>query len=387
MNRKLIAAVVSGALVLPVAALAQDEEAMEVPEHSHPSVLEHEHELGEGEEMMMAPMHGHSYASHPAAAHEHDASHGHSSTVYGTLRYGVTMSDSDVAGSSSMWDIGSVHGSRFGIKGSTSAGAGLTAGFQLERALNDGLTARHHNVHVSGGFGTVTLGQHSSPYYGATTWDGSNHLGGLTDGGLRRQGVSYASALGGPFDFKVFLGDGSTDASTAAIHDDTDAHAVTAATGGDGSDHIEASGSFAAGPLSFTAGYRTEPDDSDRIGGTVKGSAANITLHVGYEAATDLPGAACANSLCDADRFGFNLSYLLGAGPGGGNVYVQYGERASDDAYAEKRDVDYWALGYSYYVSEAVTVNVVHRTQDGYNKVAKQRLTDRTSAVVLKVDF
>ena len=109
MNRKLIAAAISGALVLPVAALAQDDEAkemMEVPEHSHPSALEHEHELDEGEGMMAVPMHGHQYQSHPAAAHEHDALHGHSSAVYGTFRYGVTMSDSDVAGSSSMWDIG-----------------------------------------------------------------------------------------------------------------------------------------------------------------------------------------------------------------------------------------------------------------------------------------
>ena len=96
MNRNLIAAAISGALVLPVAALAQDDgakEMMEVPEHSHPSVLEHEHEMGEGEEMMMAPVHGHQFQSHPAAAHEHDALHGHSATVYGTVRYGVYILD------------------------------------------------------------------------------------------------------------------------------------------------------------------------------------------------------------------------------------------------------------------------------------------------------
>ena len=96
MNRKLIAAAVSGALVLPVAALAQDDgakEMMEVPDDSHPSVLEHEHELGEGEEMMMAPLHGHQFQSHPAAAHPHNELHGHSATVYGTLRYGVTIAD------------------------------------------------------------------------------------------------------------------------------------------------------------------------------------------------------------------------------------------------------------------------------------------------------
>ena len=53
-----------------------------------------------------------------------------------------------------------------------------------------------------------------------------------------------------------------------------------------------------------------------------------------------------------------------------------------------KRDLDYWTLGYSYYVSEAVTVNLVHRTKDAYDDMVNMaRLTDRTSAVVLKVDF
>jgi predicted porin len=375
MNRKLIAAVVSGALVLPVAALAQDEEAMEVPEHSHPSVLEHEHELGEGEEMMMAPMHGHSYASHPAAAHEHDASHGHSATVYGSLRYGVTMTDDDAAGSSSAWDIGSGHGSRFGIKGTTDAGGGLTAGFQLERGIADALGQRFHNVSLSGGFGSVTLGRQVSPYWGASTWDGSNHLGGLSNVGDKLQGVGFASALGGPFDFKFLLGDGSTAAGTGAAHDDTGDHAVTAAAGGEGADHVEISGSFAAGPLAFTAGFQQQIDDAERIGGTVKGSAANITMHVGYEAAEDLCGAGC-----DQDRYGFNLSYLLGAGPGGGNVFVQYGDLDSDD---DTVDYDYWVVGYSYYASETVTINAGHRIKN----TDSTDLTETTSVLVVKVDF
>ena len=377
MNRKLIAAAVSGALVLPMAVLAQDEaEVMEVPEHSHPSVLEHEHELGEGEDMMMVPMHGHQYQSHPPAAHEHDALHGHSATVYGSLRYGVTMTDNDAAGSNSMWDLGSAHGSRFGIKGTTDAGGGLTAGFKLERGIGgDALGQRFHNVFLSGGFGTATLGRQPSPYWGASTWDGSNHLGGLSNVGDKVQGVGFASALGGPFDFKFLVGDGSTDESTAAAHDDTGDHAVTEATGGEGADHVEVSGSFAAGPLAFTAGFQQQTDDAERIGGTVKGTAANITLHVGYEAATDLCGAEC-----DQDRYGFNLSYLLGAGPGGGNAFVQYGDVDSDN---DMVDYDYWVVGYSYYASDSVTINAGHSIKN----TDSTDLTETTSIVVVKVDF
>ena len=125
----------------------------------------------------------------------------------------------------------------------------------------------------------------------------------------------------------------------------------------------------------MSAGYNQEADDSERVGGTVKGSAANITLHVGYEAATDLCGAKC-----DQDRFGFNLSYLLGAGPGGGNVFVQYGDLDSDDP---DEDFDYWVVGYSYYASESVTINAGHSIKNDDST----DVTNSTSIVVVKVDF
>ena len=389
MNRNLIAAAISGALVLPVAALAQDDDAkemMEVPEHSHPSVLEHEHEMGEGEEMMMAPVHGHQFQLHPAAAHPHDELHGHPDvTVSGSLRYGVTMTDDGVRGSSTGWELGNGYGSRFRITGSVPAGAGLTAGFRIERNVNDTLSERFHDISLSGPFGKATIGRQGSPYYGASSWDGSAHLGGGTDVADKVNGVSFGSALGGPFDFSVFAGDGG---------------------GGEGADHVEVTGSFAAGPISFAAGYQEEPDGAERIGGTVSGGAANITLEVGYESATDvtciaataatmagethdsmgdhavLTMSATAAEFCDEDRYGFQLSYLLAAGPGGGNAYVQYGERDSDE---DTRDMDYWALGYQYYASEAVTINVVHRTRS--MMTTGTEVTDNTSAVVVKVDF
>lgn len=343
MNRKLLVAIVSGVLAAPMAAQVQADE-MEVKPHSH------------------------------------------SATVYGSLRYAVETSDDGLSGSSTGFGIGKNYGSRFGIKGSVGAGAGLTAGFQLERNIDGGLTERFHNVYLSGAYGTLMLGRQGSGYYGATTWDAAAHLGGATDVADKIDGVSIASSLGGPFDFKVFAGDGGA---------------------GEGADHIEVSGSLAAGPVSLGVGYMEQVDGGERLGGTVSGTAANITLLVGYEAAQDITcvaataesvahaagtgdhvvTAAMPAQLCDEDRYGFTLSYLVGAGPGGGNAFLQYGQRDSDNATAMKRDLDYWTLGYSYYVSEAVTVNLVHRAKDAYNTDESARLTDRTSAVVLKVDF
>ena len=71
MNRKLLIGVVSGALALPLAASVQAD-----------------------------------------------------ATVYGNLRYGVSVADDGKAGSNSMWTLGANRGSRFGIKGSMEAGEG-----------------------------------------------------------------------------------------------------------------------------------------------------------------------------------------------------------------------------------------------------------------------
>ena len=298
-------------------------------------------------------------------------------TVYGSLRYGVTATDDSV---DTNWSIGSNHGSRFGIKGTADAGGGLTAGFQIERALNDGLTARHHNVSLSGGFGTAAFGQQSSPYYGAVTWDGSAQLGGATDFGLRRPGVSFTSASGGPFTVSVLAG----------------------ADGGDIADHFEATGSLSAGPVNLNVGFMQQADDGERVGGSVGGAMAGIDWEVGYETATDVTcteaeaasismghdaitsdhvsTAATPAVICDEDRYGFHVGYTHGDGPGGGTAYVQFGNRDSDVA---ANDLDYWVFGYSYYVSTAVTVQAAHRTQE----VGNPGVDDSTSVLVLKVDF
>ena len=357
MNRRILAIVVSGAVALPMAALAQDEE-VKVPQHSHPGAYEHEHEMaGEDGAMMMVPAHAHQYDVHPAGEHGHDELHGHSATVYGTLRYGATMFAGDPDAS---FDLGSAHGSRFGIKGSVEAGANLTAGFQLERALNAGLTPRHHNVSLSGPFGTFTLGQSGSPYYSATTWDGSAHLGGGTDAVLRRQGIKFESALGGPFDFAVLIADdnsqdGDNGATPAAPATFTPANASLES--GDGADILEVSGSLTTGPVALNVGYREMPTyGGGRLGGTVGGSVASFDWEVGYDAGTDVDNCAATGATvavpCDSSRYGFQLTYVLSAGPGGGQVWTQYGNVDSDQ---DMNDSDYWVFGYSHFLSEAVT--------------------------------
>ena len=128
MKRDLLVAVVSGALALPMAAQVQADEA-DVQPHSHPATYEHDHEMDDGS---MSPLHAHQHDAHP-----HAQLHGHSATVYGNLRYGVAMKDTDATGDAgdATWDLGANRGSRWGVKGSMDAGNGVTAGFKFERAL------------------------------------------------------------------------------------------------------------------------------------------------------------------------------------------------------------------------------------------------------------
>ena len=313
MNRKLLVGVVSGALALPMAASVQAD-----------------------------------------------------ATVYGSLRFGVQNDNTDTT--DSKWTLGSNHSSRFGIKGSVEAGDGLTAGFHIERALNDGLTPRQHNVSLSGAFGTIKLGQQSSPYYGAVTWDGSNFLGGQTDFRLREPGVSYSSSLGGPFDFKVFA---SNQTGESAEGENL----------GDSAEHIEVTGSLAAGPVSLNVGYVDEVAGADRLGGTVGGAVAGIDWKVGYESGTDV--ATCTDGACNADRYGFHVGYAInGGGVGGGRAYVQFGEADSDN---DTKDLHYWVFGYAHYIAEGVTAVAEHRTMDT-NSSGSETTAART-VLGLKVDF
>ena len=309
MNRKLLVAVVSGALALPLAASVQA-----------------------------------------------DAS------VYGNLRYGVAVSDTDKTDDDSKWDIGSNRGSRFGIKGSMDAGEGLTAGFQIERNLDDGLTKRHHNVHLSGDFGTFKFGRQSAPYYSATTWDGAQTLGGITDfgaiaGAARATGVSFASNLGGPFSFHVLLGSGDGGADGK----------------GEGADHVNAGANLAAGPINLSLGYRDDEDMSRRVGGTAGGSVASINWKVGADTGMD----SCGDD-CDDDRFGFHVGYIVGSG----NAYVQFSDLDSDQ---DAKDTDGWIFGYSHVLAENVVVYAEYGTQDSIDDDGD--LTSTNTVVALKVGF
>ena len=314
-----------------------------------------------------------------------------SHTLYGSVRSGVERVDPD--NGDSAWDIGKNFGSLLGIKGSADLGNGLTVGYKLERGVAESnLGQRFHYVDVKGAFGTVTLGRQPSPYRAAQTWDGSYWLGGAVNtGGDKISGVSYASDLGGPFNFKALVADDNRDTG-----------------GGDGADILEVSGSFTAGPIDINVGYAdgaraasktltrngkvvTDADDmeeADRLGDrfavTVGGEFTNISAKVGYEDGSEVDTCTMdgMTKACDSEKFGFHLGY----GIGDGNVYAQYGEEDSDN---NMSDSDYWLVGYAHQLGSGVVLYAEHREKDDMvmrDMMMKEESTG-TTVMVLRVDF
>ena len=322
-NRRLLAVVVSSAMVLPMAAPVQADEGL---------------------------------------------------SLYGSLRYGVVMVDDGVKDTDRTVNLGSNRSSRWGIKGSMDAGGGMTAGLKMERAvggvstkgradngnLKGTMSARHHHVYLSGGFGTFTFGQQDAPYYGATTWDGSQTLGGLTDPYFRSSGVSYASNLGGPFGFKLLVGSGASGAEAAS----------------DGANHLQASASLAAGMVTMNLGLFRDKDGVERIGGTVGGNLAGLNWKAGADTGSDSCGAGC-----DDDRFGFHVGYALTEA---GNAYVQYSDSDSD---ADAADTSGWVAGYRHILAPGVVAYAETGMTDAMNDDAGEEVTATTMVAALKISF
>ena len=261
-------------------------------------------------------------------------------TLYGSVRSGIIVKDG--SDSDAMWDLGSVDGgdlgdsgdrlwSRIGVKASHELDNGMTAGLVIEKRL-DQFRTRHQNVWLGGDMGKVTLGQQGSPYHSAVGWDGTNFMGGnfaMAPGGSRKQGVSFASDLGGPFNFKALLVDDARHGSGY----------------GEGVDGFEVSGGLAAGGMNINVGY-ADNDMASHMGATVGGSLGGVGWEVGFE--TKNPDASGSK---DTNLAGVFVDYSIGSGA----VYFYYeGLSGAGDGKA-------WVTGYSHGLGSGVKVIGEHR--------------------------
>ena len=176
-------------------------------------------------------------------------------SLYGSFRAGVSFGDGDASVNNYI--------SRWGIRGSSEVSEGLTAAYRYETNLdlaNAGLSGgRLSNVSLSGGFGTITVGQIWSAAY--------NHYGAALD-------PTYFKGSGGGTNFRI--GNALSYASSAGDV----SFQVDAVTGA--SEHIEFGATAALGPIGIGFGHWTNAnDDASFTGVAVSAGAGGVGLAIG----------------------------------------------------------------------------------------------------------
>lgn len=200
------------------------------------------------------------------------------STWYGRVNTGISIVDADSAASTSA-DIKNIS-SRFGVKGSTDLGNGLSAVYRYEFGVaSDVADVQDNNrlsfVGLSGSFGTVTMGRVWSALFNhvGTNVDLSQNVGGDSywrAGGTYRTSntLSYAHGTGN-VNFQIDMElDGSNAASSTT-------------------DSWAAAGTFKAGAASIALGYRDVKDDHEYTGISAKIGLGAVNMHVGYSTQDD----------------------------------------------------------------------------------------------------
>ena len=199
------------------------------------------------------------------------------STWYGRINTGISIVDTD--GADTTTDIKNIS-SRFGVRGSTDLGNGLSAVYRYEFGVaSDVADVQDNNrlsfVGLSGSFGTVTMGRVWSALFNhvGTNVDLSQNVGGdsyFRAGGTYRtsNALSYSHG-GGNVNFQVDLElDGANAASNTA-------------------DSWAAAGTFKAGAASIAVGYRDVDGSGEYTGASAKIGLGAINLHVGYSTNDD----------------------------------------------------------------------------------------------------
>jgi predicted porin len=194
-------------------------------------------------------------------------------SLYGSFRTGIIFGDGD----SDVSDIVS----RWGIKGSHEVSEGLTASYKYEAKMNttsavsSGDNGRLSNISLSGGFGTVSLGQiwsASAIHYGFAV--DPSYYNGVFGGASYRQGnsVSYSSSAGDvSFQIDKVTGDG---------------------------EKVEVGASAAFGPIGVGVGYsRSNVDESSFTGVAISAGAAGVNLTIGLGSSDSATGAESDTSI------------------------------------------------------------------------------------------
>jgi predicted porin len=288
-------------------------------------------------------------------------------TVYGKANLSIDMvNDGAVTNSGSTNQLTS-NNSRLGFKGSEDLGGGLKAVWQIEHGLTfDGAGAmggaglRNTFVGVSGGFGTVLVGRHDTPYklggsadvFVDTAADAQKSTGIIGSGNFdaRVTGtIAYISPDFSGFHFAVATVPGESTAAGTNANDLADAYSVV--------------GVYKNGPLNASLAWEDHNDITDETAwkANVGYAFGDLTVGATYEAQSDVYGVQGRNK----DAWLVSAAYAMGPI----SLLAQYGDR-NDDAsnatagQAGSGDLTRWTLGVGYALSKRTNVYAAYNSDE-----------------------
>jgi len=278
--------------------------------------------------------------------------------IYGKIRASLDYVDTDVAGVESSWQIND-RVSRIGFKGSEDLGGGLKAVWQIESGLTfDGAGAmggaglRNTFVGVAGGFGTVLVGRHDTPYKLAgsadvfvdTAADAQDTNGIIGSGGFDTRAtntIAYISPDFSGLHFAAAIVPGESTAAGTNANDLMDAYSLAAV--------------YKNGPLNGSLAFEDYNDIADMSAWKANVGYAFGDLKVGatYEDQSRGNGD---------DRTAWLVSAAYGMGPI--SLMAQYGDRDSDVA---ANDLTRWTLGVGYALSKRTSTYIAYNSDERNN--------------------
>ena len=291
--------------------------------------------------------------------------------VYGVMHMSVSMfNDQDEVGGENDLQISS-NASRIGFKGTEDLGGGLSAIWQIESGINldeqNGSVAnRNSYVGLKGGFGTVLLGNHDTPFklvgrsvdmFGDTIADSRNILGGGTVAGIPLTSdmradnvIAYMSPNFTGLNFAVAYSTDPVSAANAGA-DQTDMSVWSA------------NATYTNGPLYFGVGYSDgdaletalEQDRNWRVAaGYTFGNFKIVGQYDKYDA------TSTALVMTDFDAWMLGGSYTMGA-----MVFkANYMSGEFDNCVGIGCEPEQWTVGMDYNMSKRTTVYALYASQE-----------------------
>jgi predicted porin len=258
--------------------------------------------------------------------------------IYG--RFNVTVESQDSRGTKIKKLVD--NSSRIGFKGTEDLGGGLKAGFVLEHGFNvdtgtpaGGFWGRQSEVNLSGGFGTVRLGNFVSEAYFATSdYIGMhNHETGTSSDAL----YAYIGRNTNKIAYRT----------PEFIKGLTIEAALALGEGGGRDRNYDLALNYGAGPLHIGLGYEKGENDAKQYAASVLYELGPVILGGLVQRDTDGWGAGLGNRT----NFRGSVAYMFGAN----ELHFNYGKTGKYSKLANS-DGSQMTLGYNYNLSKRTKV-------------------------------